>query len=187
MVSALAAHVHPCQLNRMIGSPRYVRDGAGRMFRAQIENLYVEAMVLADEAYGCFSAGRELGGAIDQATQRVALACESLKTTTRLMHVIAWLLHQRAMLAGEAGAGDKDSAARLGDALPADPALCASFDPMVQRIIGDSERLFDRVKRLDCQWSADDETAGAPVQHLLGQLHDRMAGISRAPSFAAID
>ena len=45
------------------------------------------------------------------------------------MHVIAWLLHQRALIAGEPGASEKDSAAQLGDALEADGALCRRFDP----------------------------------------------------------
>jgi regulator of CtrA degradation len=147
---------------------------ANRLFRTQIENLYVEAMVLADEAYGCFSIGRDLGAAapLEGAAARVALACESLKTTTRLMHVIAWLLHQRALIAGEPGASAKDSAAQLGDALPADAALCQGFAPAVQRIVADSERLFDRVKRLDREWHA--RRPETPVQALLGELQLRL-------------
>jgi regulator of CtrA degradation len=141
------------------------------MLRAQIENLYVDAMVLADEAYACFAAGRDLGGGTRGAADRVALACESLKTTTRLMHVIAWLLHQRAVIAGEPGAGAKDSAAELGDALPADPQLCAAFDPAVQRIVGESERLFDRVQRLDQQWRR--AAAVPPVHTMLTALEAR--------------
>lgn len=143
-----------------------------RLFRTQVENLYVEAMVLADEAYGCFALTRDLGGAPEQAAHRVALACESLKTTTRLMHVIAWLLHQRAMLAGEPGATDRDSAAQLGDALPADAELCASFDPAVRRVVRESERLFAQVKRIDTQWRQSH--AAAPVQQLLGELQARL-------------
>lgn len=153
------------------------RPGANPVFRAQIENLYVEAMVLADEAYGCFAVSRDRAIQPGQAAQRVALACESLKTTTRLMHVIAWLLHQRALLAGEPGASDRDSAAQLGDALAADRAMCDRFDPAVQRIVYDSERLFERVCRLDAQWrgllplTADQRT---PVQSLLNQISARL-------------
>lgn len=145
-----------------------------RLFRTQIENLYVEAMVLADEAYGCFATARDLGAGsgLGEATRRVGLACESLKTTTRLMHVIAWLLHQRAMIAGEPGATEKDSAAQLGEALPADTALCAGFDPLVQRVVRDSEQLFDRVKRLDHEWHA--KRPDTPVQALLGELQLRL-------------
>lgn len=148
------------------------RDKAASLFRAQVENLYVEAMVLADEAYAALASGR--GPAADEsgADERIALACESLKTTTRLMHVIAWLLHQRALIAGEPGASEKDSAAELGDALEADKALCRRFDPLVQRIVGDSERLFDRVKRLDGEWRH--RRPVTPVQALLGELQARL-------------
>lgn len=148
------------------------RGDANPIFRAQIENLYVEAMVLADEAYATFAAGREVGGPLAGAAERVALACESLKTSTRLMHVIAWLLHQRALIAAEPGATSKDSAAQLGDALAADPELCAGFDPHVQRVVRDSERLFDRVKRLDQEWNC--ARVDAPVQALMQRISARL-------------
>ena len=32
---------------------------------------------------------------------RVGFACESLKVTTRIMHIVAWLLTQRAVESGE--------------------------------------------------------------------------------------
>lgn len=148
------------------------RASANPIFRAQVENMYVEAMVLADEAYGCFAVGRDLGDAVADAAQRIGLACESLKTTTRMMHIIAWLLHQRAMLAGERGASSSDAAATLGDALGADAALCARFDPAVQRVVFDSERLFDRVRRLDGQWRAS--IRHAPVQAMYCELEARL-------------
>jgi len=142
------------------------------LFRAQVENLYVEAMVIADDAYAAFSAGRDLTLDGTPSAERIAMACESLKTTTRLMHVIAWLLHQRAIIAGEPGASDKDSAAQLGDALGIDTASCARFSPGVQRIVHDSERLFARVKRLDSEWRA--KRAPAPVQGLMRELQARL-------------
>lgn len=148
------------------------RDAAASLFRAQVENLYVEAMVLADEAYAALASGREVPDNAVAGGERIALACESLKTTTRLMHVIAWLLHQRALIAGEPGASEKDSAAQLGNALAADTALCRHFDPLVQRIVRDSERLFERVKRLDGEWRTRRRIA--PVQALLGELHARL-------------
>jgi regulator of CtrA degradation len=153
-------------------SPSYRQDAVS-LFRAQVETLYVEAMVLADEAYAALASGREvIDGASGDAGERIALACESLKTTTRLMHIIAWLLHQRALIAGEPGASEKDSAAQLGEALEADAALCRRFDPLVQRIVRDSERLFVRVKRLDGEWRSQRQVA--PVQALLGELQARL-------------
>jgi regulator of CtrA degradation len=147
-------------------------DPAPALFRAQVESLYVEAMVMADEAYSAFSAGRDPDTGALSPVDRVAMACESLKTTTRLMHVIAWLLHQRALLAGEPGASAKDRAAELGEAIAADDAVCARFAPAVQRIVGESERLFARVKRLDGEWRA--KRRATPVQALLGELQARL-------------
>ena len=139
--------------------------------RAQVENLYVEAMLLADEAHAAFAAQRDLGRAGGDAAAQIGLACESLKTTTRLMHVIAWLLHRRAMFAGDPGAGPNDSAARIGEAVAADWAICASFDVSVRRIISASERLFERIAMLEAGWEA---SAVTPVQQLLARLEARL-------------
>lgn len=144
--------------------------------RAQVENLYVEAMLLADEAHAAFAAERELGlargGALSgDALAQIALACESLKTTTRLMHIIAWLLHRRAMLAGDPGAGLNDSAARIGEPVAADWAMCAGFDEPLRRIIAASERLFERIALLEAGWDAP---AVAPVQQMLARLEARL-------------
>lgn len=138
---------------------------------AQVENLYVEAMLLADEAHAAFAAQRDLGRAGGDAAAQIGLACESLKTTTRLMHVIAWLLHRRAMFAGDPGAGPNDSAARIGEAVAADWAICASFDVSVRRIISVSERLFERIAMLEAGWEAP---AVTPVQQLLARLEARL-------------
>ena len=71
-----------------------------------IDGLYVEAMVLADEARSYFDTlGRDDRLALDP-LDRVGFSCESLKVTTRLMHVIAWLLTQRAVAAGELSRGE---------------------------------------------------------------------------------
>lgn len=140
--------------------------------RAQVENLYVEAMLLADEAHAAFAAQRDLGRASSDAASQIGLACESLKTTTRLMHVIAWLLHRRAMFVGDPGAGPNDSAARIGEAVAADWGICAGFDAPVRRIIVASERLFERIAAIEAGWEAP--RAVTPVQQLLAQLEARL-------------
>ena len=140
--------------------------------RAQVENLYVEAMLLADEAHAAFAAERDLGAVGGDALLQVSLACESLKTTTRLMHIIAWLLHRRAMIAGDPGAGPNDSAARIGDPVAADWDVCAGFDNSVRRIISASERLFERIAAIEAGWDVPE--AVTPVQALLAQLEARL-------------
>ncbi len=130
-------------------------------------------MVLADDAYACLSGAQDpTPAAAVTAAARVAMACEALRATTRLMHVIAWLLHQRALLAGEPGAGPDDSAARLEALAPHDPALAAMLPEPVQRVLADTDRLFDRVQRLDAAWRTG--TPPQPVQALIGQIAARI-------------
>ena len=139
--------------------------------RAQIENLYVDAMLLADEAHAAFAAQRDLGRAPGDSLRQIGLACESLKTTTRLMHIIAWLLHRRAMIAGDPGAGPNDSAARIGKPVAADWDICAGFDEPLRRIVAASERLFERIAAIEAGWDAP---AVTPVQALLARLEARL-------------
>ena len=125
-----------------------------------VEALYVEAMVLADEARAYFEtvqnapaqfqgrahAGTATTGAVDH---RVGFACESLKTTTRLMQVISWLLFQRAIHAGELDAEFAHAKGNaLGDAIPSDHAMCRQLPDAARIIIAASEQLYDRVRRL---------------------------------------
>ena len=66
-----------------------------------IEGLYCEALVLSDEVRACFDlSGRTDEAAADEDLARVALSCEALRTTTRMMHAIAWLLNHRAYFRG---------------------------------------------------------------------------------------
>lgn len=139
--------------------------------RAQVENLYVEAMVLADEAHAAFAAQRDLGSVRGDALLQVSLACESLKTTTRLMHIIAWLLHRRAMIAGDPYAGPNDSAARIGEPVIADWDICARFEEPLRRIVANSERLFERIAKLEAGWQSP--AAPPPVHALIARLEAR--------------
>ena len=54
-----------------------------------IDSLYTEAMLLADEARSYFDdAGRDERATLEPFA-RVGFACESLKVTTRIMHIVA--------------------------------------------------------------------------------------------------
>src|SRR5690349_17473244 len=71
-----------------------------------INSLYTEAMLLADEARAYFDeAGRNDRQQLEPFV-RVGFACESLKVTTRIMHIVAWLLTQRAVESGEIRSAD---------------------------------------------------------------------------------
>ncbi|WP_174298653.1 DUF1465 family protein, partial [Sphingomonas bacterium] len=98
--------------------------GAGTRLRQRlIDRLYTESMLLADEARSYFDDGGRVERDVLSPLSRVTFSCESLKVTTRLMYVIAWLLTQRAVMAGELPARDAlDPSRRLGDAPVSDPA-----------------------------------------------------------------
>jgi regulator of CtrA degradation len=118
--------------------------------RRLVDSLYVEAMLLADEARAYFDElGRDEREALE-ALNRVAFSCESLKVTTRLMHIIAWLLTQRAVDAGELSHREALlPSRRLGDAPETEPALLAALPAHAVAIIQTSVELYRRVERLD--------------------------------------
>ncbi|MBN8818450.1 MAG: DUF1465 family protein [Sphingomonas sp.] len=120
--------------------------------RRLIDSLYVEAMVLADEARAFFDHRAEEHRATLDQIDRVEFACESLKVTTRLMHVIAWLLTQRAILNGELpDAVRSEERYRLGEAATTPVGLAERFSFDMMTLIVASEDLYDRVARLERQ------------------------------------
>ena len=133
-----------------------------RIHRRLVDQLYVEAMVLADEARTYFD---EEGRAERESLaplERVGFSCESLKVTTRLMHVIAWLLTQRAVAAGELGAHDAlDPSRRLGEAPQTDEASAAALPLRARLLIMASSDLHRRIARLDGSPDAGDAVSPA--------------------------
>ncbi|MET0249668.1 MAG: DUF1465 family protein [Sphingobium sp.] len=132
------------------------------LHRRLVDSLYVEAMVMADEARSYFDGGHD-SDTISDPLRRVAYTCESLKITTRLMHVIAWLLSQRAWQRGEIMADDlAEDRHRLGAASRTDLADVADLPFAVRALIGGSQDLYDRVARL--QDRLDAMTLRGPLQ-----------------------
>lgn len=140
------------------------------MTRRLIDTLYVEAMVLADEARAYFDehgrADRERLAPID----RVAFSCESLKVTTRLMHVIAWLLTRKAIHAGEIeGAAAGRESMRLGMAEVTEGAVSQSMPEQARTLIDTSMDLYARVSRIDRDLDIG-TPAASPARGLLNRL-----------------
>jgi regulator of CtrA degradation len=134
-----------------------------------IDSLYVEAMVLADEARAYFdSSGRDDRLALDPRV-RIGFACESLKVTTRLMQVVAWLMTQRAVSAGELSRAHAGSAERrLGDAPESEAELLPLLPEAAVALIRSSQDLYDRVRRMD--EGAAPEPQPSPARSLLSRL-----------------
>ena len=102
------------------------RAPQARITSRLIDSLYTEAMLLADEARSYFDdAGRDDRSTLEPFA-RVGFACESLKVTTRIMHIVAWLLTQRAIESGEIPNRDgRRPERRLGHAQDSDQAVVA--------------------------------------------------------------
>ena len=134
-----------------------------------VNTLYTDAMVLADEAQSYFGGlGRADRDALP-ALERVAFSCESLRATTRLMHVIAWLLTRRALAAGEISA--RQGAAverRLGEVAGIEDGALERLPPAARAIAAEAADLYDRVRRLD-HW-LDGAAPPSPVTDLMDRL-----------------
>lgn len=122
-----------------------------RIRRQVVEELYEETLLLADEARAAFDLrGREPSEDGADAT-RIALSIEGLRTTTRLMNLLAWLLNQRAYFAGELSEAQVKRCGTLAPDRPSDPVQMAHLELPTRALIRDSERLYGRVARLDRQ------------------------------------
>ncbi len=134
-----------------------------------VDALYVEAMVLADEARAYFDDhGRSDREALDPIV-RVSFSCESLKVTTRLMHVVAWLLTRRAVEAGEIDAREAGSSSRrLGTAPVSEPTAIEPLPALARALVDASADLYARVARLDLE--IDREEPVSPARTLLDRL-----------------
>lgn len=135
-----------------------------------IKSLYEEALVLADEVRSAFYLPLSSTAAAANDPARLAMSIEGMRTTTRIMHVLAWLLNQRAYLAGEMTEAQLLRDGVLGMDRPSDPEQMAQLEPETRALIRDTERLYARVTRLDDNWRMTALSARAPVQQLQSKI-----------------
>ena len=119
-----------------------------------IEGLYCEALVLAEEVRAAFTlSGRIERACNDEDLARVALSCEGLRTTTRMMHAIAWLLNHRAHLMGELSEFQLRRFGRLApDPTQSDPDALMLMGQHQREVIAATKRFYARLLRLDRDW-----------------------------------
>ncbi len=138
--------------------------------RKIVEDLYCEALMLADEVRSIFDLTpvRETGDEADRL--RLVLSVEGLRTTTRVMHVLAWLLNHRAFYSGELS----EFQLRRHSRLPPDRAPEeANFDllkPEIRRLILQSQTMHQRIARLDAGWRERYEMQPAAIHRLRERL-----------------
>ena len=144
-----------------------------------IESLYCEALELADEARAIF----DLSGRLDLAGEdedlaRVALSCEALRTTTRMMHAIAWLLNQRAYFAGELSEFQLRRHGRLPPPQPeGSPDQVALLGPQIEDLIDRTRRFYARIERLDMAWRNRFAMNPAAIHRLRERLGQAVVGL----------
>jgi regulator of CtrA degradation len=141
-----------------------------------VDSLYTEAMLLADEARSYFDdAGRDERATLEPFA-RVGFACESLKVTTRIMHIVAWLLTQRAIDSGEIPLRDgRRPERRLGHAQDSDEAVVDHLPPMARKLINSSADLYARIKRID-DGNLETAVPQSPARALMGRLERGLTG-----------
>ena len=142
-----------------------------------VEALYAEALVLADDVRSAFDSARRDGeklGVDDLA--RVALSCEALRTTTRVMHCLAWLLNHRAYFAGELSEIQLRRHGRLVTSVsPSDSDNCEALTPEMLVLVRESERIYARIERLERAWRGATDSPSA-----IERLRERLALAMRA-------
>lgn len=116
-----------------------------------VEELYCEALVLADDVRAAFdlTTPRDIG---KTDLTRIALSTEGLKTTTRVMHVLAWLLNQRAYFRGEMTEYQLTQHGRLPPDRPSEPSQLELLEVPTQLLILETQLMHARVARLDKAW-----------------------------------
>ncbi|WP_338467265.1 DUF1465 family protein [Novosphingobium sp. ZN18A2] len=139
-----------------------------------VEALYAEALVLADEVRQQFEQARR--DAVDECEaaddlSNVALSCEALRTTTRVMHCLAWLLNHRAYFAGELSELQLRRHGRLiANMPPSEPDNVAMLSPRVQQLVSESERLYERIERLENAWRGEVPEGPTAIERLRQRL-----------------
>lgn len=137
-----------------------------------VDTLYSEALELADEVRSAFDlSGRLTLASEDEDLARIALSCEALRTTTRMMHAIAWLLNQRAFLSGELSEFQLRRHGRLApEKLASSDEHLARLAPEFVELIDRTRRFHARIERLDRAWRARFEMQPAAVHRLRERL-----------------
>jgi regulator of CtrA degradation len=119
-----------------------------------VDGLYHQALLLSDEVRATFALSRRIGLVAEgEDLTRVALSCEGLRTTTRMLHAVAWLLNQRSFLNGELSEFQLQRCGHLppGDNGPA-PSRLALLSRDVQELIAATDHFYARLLRLDNAW-----------------------------------
>jgi regulator of CtrA degradation len=149
-----------------------------------VEGLYAEALVLSDEVRSVFDlSGRIEATGSNEDALRIALSCEALRTTTRMMHAMAWLLNHRAFFMGELSAFQLRRYGRLAPDFPtSDPMRMTMLNEAVRALILATEHFYARLLRIDQQWREEYRGTGPSG---LERLRARLDSLTQTAAGAA--
>lgn len=144
---------------------------------AIVDALYEDALLLAEEARAAFETEERYAPLDTHESQvRVAMSCEALRTTTRMMHAIAWLLNHRAYFAGEMSEFQLRRHGRLPPPQPeSDPSRMALMDIYTRDLIDRTKAFYSRIARLDRAWRDHFSMQPAAVHRLRERLGETFA------------
>ena len=138
-----------------------------------VEELYCEALILADDVRAAF----DLTTPRDRDKTdlvRIALSTEGLKTTTRVMHVLAWLLNQRAYFRGEMTEYQLRQHGRLPPDRPSEASQLELLELPTQLLILETQLMHARVARLDKAWQAGARGRPEGLDHIRARLENAL-------------
>lgn len=139
-----------------------------------IESLYTQGLILSDDVRAAFDLTARTVSAVTsdpESPERIALSCEALRTTTRMMHAVAWLLNHRAYLQGEISEFQLRRHGRIAANLPrSEPTRLALLAPAIRELILATERFHARLVRLDANWREQEPSSEPAIQQLRNRL-----------------
>jgi regulator of CtrA degradation len=114
---------------------------------------YDETLALLYEARNYVIASHLRHLHVTQPTDRLMLCCEAMRLSARLTHVMAWLLAQKAVHAGEItmeeAAAEPFALGGRTTCMEEQPQVAALGDEWLNGLLDRSKRLYIRVSRLD--------------------------------------
>ena len=144
-----------------------------------VEALYEEGLELADRVRAAFDlSGRIDAAAEDEDFARIALSCEALRCTTRMMHALAWLLNQRAYFNGEMSEFQLRRHGRLAKRQPdGNRQQLAALPVRIVTLVAETQRFYQRIERLDAAWRERFAMQPPAIERLRQRLEASLAAL----------